>query len=59
MRLLTVKDIQLILKIGRDRAYALFHSSGFPSLKIGKRYYVSEKALEKWLEKYEGREFKL
>ena len=49
----TVKDLQIQLKIGRDRAYALMHSKGFPSIKIGSRYYVTQTALDAWLERYE------
>ena len=59
MMLLTVKDIQDTLNIGRDKAYTLVHASGFPSIKIGGRYYVSQEALLKWLNRYEGREFVL
>lgn len=44
--MLTTKDLQVILKIGRDRAYALMRSKAFPSMKIGARYYVTKEALE-------------
>lgn len=50
--MLTAKDLQVQLKIGRDRAYALMHSKGFPSIKIGSRYYVTQAALDAWLERY-------
>ena len=53
--LLTVKDLQNLLKIGRDTAYALMHASAFPSIKIGGRYYVTKEALNKWLEKSENK----
>lgn len=55
--LLTVKDLQLLLNISRDLAYALMHAHGFPSMKIGGRYFVSRDALERWLQRYEGKEF--
>lgn len=57
--LLTVKDIQKLLNIGRDRAYALMHASGFPSMKLGGRYYVTKEELQKWLQRYAYKEFKL
>lgn len=57
--MLTTKDLQVTLKIGRDRAYALMRSNAFPSIKIGTRYYVTKEALEEWLRKYAYREFKL
>jgi excisionase family DNA binding protein len=53
--MLTVKDLQSMLKIGRDTAYALMHSSTFPSIKLGGRYYVTEDALNKWLTKVENK----
>ena len=49
--MLTVKDLQNILKIGRDKAYGLMHAKSFPSIKIGGRYYVQEQALQEWLVK--------
>ena len=55
--LLTVKDLQLFLNISRDLAYGLMHAHGFPSMKIGGRYFVSRDALERWLQRYEGKEF--
>lgn len=57
--MLTVKDLQIQLKIGRDRAYALMHSKGFPSIKIGSRYYVTQTALDAWLERYEYKTYVL
>ena len=39
--------------------YDLFHSETFPSIKIGKRYYVTPDAFEKWLQDYEGKEYYL
>lgn len=50
--LLRVKDLQELLQIGRDKAYALMHSSAFPSIKIGRCYYVSKDELQKWLDRY-------
>ena len=55
--MLNVKDLQRELNIGRDSAYALMRAKAFPSIKIGRRYFVSEDAFARWLERYEGREF--
>lgn len=55
--LLDVKQLRHKLNVSRDTAYSLVHAKGFPAIKIGGRYYVSEEALKKWLIKYEGREF--
>jgi predicted DNA-binding transcriptional regulator AlpA len=51
-RLLTYKDIQYIFGVGKNRAYELLNSSGFPTLKIGNRMYVSKKALDEWIATY-------
>ena len=45
--------------IGRDKAYALMRSEAFPSTKIGRTCFVTEKNLEIWLDNYAGREFEL
>ena len=49
--MLTVKDLQELLKIGRDKAYSLMHSKSFPSMRLGRKYYVQEQALQEWLVK--------
>ncbi len=51
--LLTVKDLQELLKVGRDTAYSLMRATNFPSMKLGGRYYVTREALQKWLERSE------
>ena len=57
--LLSVKELQKRLNVSRDLAYSLMHAKGFPSIKIGCRYFVTEEALVKWLTKNEGREIVL
>ena len=56
-KLLTVKDVQSILNIGRTTAYQLMRSSGFPTLRINNRLFVSQEALEKWIKMYSGRQY--
>lgn len=57
--LLTVKDLRRILPLGRDRCYALMHSSGFPSMRIGRNFFVRTTALLEWLDSYQGKKFLL
>ena len=57
--ILTAKDLGKRLKIGRDKAYSLIKSAGFPSVKIGGRYIVTEKALDEWLSRYEYKSYVL
>ena len=56
-KLLTPKDIQRIFSIGKNRAYELMRSSGFPTIRIGNRLYVTKDSLDEWLSTYEGRTF--
>lgn len=57
--LLTVKELQILLNIGRDKAYALMHSDGFPSMKLGGRYYVEQEELKNWLHRYAYKQYTL
>ena len=57
IRILTTKELAKVLKIGRDKAYALIKSSGFPSTCIGNRDIVTEQALKQWLEQYEHKKY--
>lgn len=50
---LVLNAVQLarVLGISRSNAYALLHSKGFPTLRIGKRMAVSKEKLLEWLER--------
>ena len=50
--ILNVRDLQKYLKIGRDKAYSLMKTKGFPSIKIGGQYIVREKDLDEYLNKF-------
>lgn len=52
-----VDDLKRILKCGRDKAYALMRSKGFPSMRWGRTYIVTKDNLESWLCKYAGKQF--
>lgn len=56
---LKVKDLQLALGIGAEKAYALMHSIDFPSMKIGKTYFVTREKFDDWLKESEGKEIQL
>ena len=56
---LKAKDLQERLGIGRDRAYALMRSAGFPSTRIGRTYFVTSDNFEKWLNDYKDKTFLL
>ena len=54
-RLLTVNDIMQIFGVGKNRAYELMHSKGFPTITIGTEMRVNPKALQKWIDDNTGR----
>lgn len=58
-KVLTTKQLCSVLQIGRDKAYALVKSKGFPSVRIGNRYIVPEKALNEWLENYQYKTYEI
>ena len=45
----TVKDLQEILSIGKNTAYALIKSNAFPVVKIMDTYRIPIEPFEKWL----------
>ena len=49
--LMTVKELQNYLGIGKDKAYKLIKSKAFPAVKIGGRYYVIKPYFAVWLGK--------
>lgn len=53
VKMLDVKDVQRILKIGRNSAYNLMQSKKFPSMQIGRKWLISEEALNKWIKENE------
>lgn len=49
---LRTKDLQEVLHVGRNRAYDLMRSDGFPSFKIGGNYFVKLDDVLKWADDY-------
>lgn len=48
--LLTVRDLAVLLQIGRNNAYEMCHRPGFPSFRLGKQVRIPRDALMRWLE---------
>ena len=46
---LTLKEIQDILHIGTNSAYALIHSNSFPVIRIGRSYRIPAEPFYDWL----------
>ena len=49
-RFYTVEEIQAILSIGKNTAYALVKSGVFHSVKVGGQYRISKKHFDEWLD---------
>ena len=47
--ILTVKEIQSILRIGQVNAYQLIRTPGFPVIKIGRAYRIPRASFYDWL----------
>lgn len=46
--LYSVKDLVSLGLFGRDKAYRIMHSPGFPSVRIGKVFFVQKEAFWNW-----------
>ena len=46
---LKTKDIQAILGCGKNKAYQIVGTNGFPKVIIGREYYISSVEFEKWM----------
>jgi len=55
-KLLKVKDIQEYFSCGKNRAYDIVNTEGFPKIKIGSRFYIPRQAFEKWVSDYTYKE---
>lgn len=55
-RLLTVKDIMTIFGIGKNKAYTLMRTKGFPLIYVGRDMRVDPKALREWIDQHKGRQ---
>lgn len=46
-----IKDVQRILKIGRNNVYKLLKVPTFPVIKIGNKYIIPRAEFEQWVHK--------
>ena len=49
IKIYTTTDVRKLLKIGNKKCLELFHSSDFPSIKIGKSFFVKADCLNEYL----------
>lgn len=51
IQLLTTKDIQEYFNCGKNKAQSIMRSRSFPSIKIGRSYFVTVDNLNDWIKK--------
>lgn len=49
LKVLTPKDVQEILQLGKNKTMETFHRSDFPAYRIGNRMFITEAALLEWI----------
>lgn len=57
IKLLTAKELKVVMRCGINKAYALMQSPAFPSIKVGGRYIVTISALNEWLRIHQGKNY--
>lgn len=58
-KVLTVKEVAEILRLGKNQTYTLMKSKTFPSFRIGNKLLVAEDALNEWITKVQGKNIAL
>lgn len=48
--ILNVSELAKYLGIGKNSAYTLVHTKGFPKIRVGRKILIPIKPLEKWLD---------
>lgn len=46
---LTVNDVSQIIGICLGKAYELFHSKNFPSIRLGKKFVITKSSFIEWM----------
>ena len=50
----TITDIMKIFKLGKNKAYYLIKTKGFPVIKVGRKSLVPKAELKKWVKQNIG-----
>ena len=54
-KLLTIKDVQEHLQLGRNRVYQLIKIESFPKIKIGNTYRIPKREYLEWVQNNIGK----
>lgn len=52
VKLLTPKQVSVIVGLGMSNTYKLFRLKGFPKIQIGKKYFIEENDLNTFLKQH-------
>ena len=52
LKVYTPRDVHEILGLSMAKVYDIFRQKTFPSVQIGKRYFVTQEAFIAWLDTY-------
>jgi hypothetical protein len=56
--LFTEKDLREVVfgnELSKNNTYALIHSEGFPTVKIGNKYFISREGFKSWVNERAGK----
>ncbi|MGN1156712.1 MAG: helix-turn-helix transcriptional regulator [Agathobacter sp.] len=53
-KLMSMKEVQEYLGLGRDKTYALFRLRDFPAIKFNKSAVIYRNDLDSWLKEHRG-----
>lgn len=56
---LSVKDVAVMLGVGKNKSYALMTTEGFPAIRIGGTFKVRADLFDKWVEENLGRTIRI
>ena len=52
IKMLSVREVQQILRLSKDTVYKLMNSKGFPRIRIGRKILIPELELEAWIKSH-------
>lgn len=58
IKMYSIKDLQQLLHIGKNKTYQLVKTKGFPCIKIGKSILIPHDELKEWIKDNIGSEIK-
>lgn len=51
------KDLQKIFGVSKNTVYSMIRQDTFPSIRVGRQYFIPKDALLNWLQTYQGKTY--